>query len=210
MRPYALSAVFLVAVGCSHATRVRPTPLGAYEVEAAIGGPMLDVGPVIPTPMSSVGVRRGIHARGDIAAHLHLTTLLFGVTGGDLDTTWRIWSEQGALPQLSLNSRFYAFNKEGDVSNYLEFTPSLSWLLEERYLTYVSGSGLVQFSGGPMLFSVAAGEEIRFGRFSVLAEFRWYQPGLRTAPVAVNWQPLFGRGGWGVILGGSFRFGGGR
>lgn len=210
MRAYALSALLVVAVGCSHATRARPTPLGAYEVEAAVGGPLVDVGPVIPAPMSSVGVRRGIHERGDVAAHLHLTHAVFGITGGDLDTTWRIWSEQGALPQLSLNSRFYAFNKEGEVSNYLEFTPSLSWLLGERYLTYLSASGLVQFAGGPMLFSFAAGEEIRFGRFSLLAELRWYDPGLVTAPVAVKWQPLFGRGGWGIVLGGSVRFGGGR
>lgn len=209
MRILASASVLLLSIGCSHATRVRPTPRNAYEVEAAIGGPLVKVGPIIPAPLTSVGVRYGVHNRGDIAAHLHLTTAVFGVSGGDLDTTWRLLDEQGAIPQISLNGRLYAFNKEGVSREYLELTPSASWLLGERWLTYVSGTALAQFHGGPLLFSAAVGEEVKLGRFSLQGELRWYQPDLPTRFVVVDWMPVFGQGGWGVILAGSYRFGGG-
>lgn len=210
MRLLALCGALLFAVGCGHATRVRPTPLGGYEIEAAVGGPLVNIGPIVPAPMSTVGVRYGVHARGDIAAHLHLTTAVFNITGGDLDTTWRLLDQDGARPQLSLNGRLYAFNKEGEVRNYLEVTPSVSWLLKERYLSYVSGTGLVQFAGGPVLWSVAGGEEVRFGHFALQGELRWYEPGLYEPPVVVDWVPLFAHGGLGVVIAASYRFGGGR
>ncbi|MBX5484323.1 MAG: hypothetical protein IRZ16_21080 [Myxococcaceae bacterium] len=212
MRVLALSGLLFlsfVGAGCSHATRVRPTPVGTYELEAAVGGPMVEVGPVIPAPMSSVGLRYGIHPRGDIGAHLHITTQVFGVTGGDLDTSWRINNQDGWLLQLTAGARLYGFNKDGFTREYLELSPNVSWLYREHYLTYISATGLVQFHGGPVLFSAAAGEELRLGRFSLQAELRWYEPDYATRFVVVDWQPILGQGGWGVILAASYRFGGG-
>lgn len=208
-RLLALCAVLVLGFGCSHATRVRPTPIGAYEVEGAIGGPLVAVGPIIPAPMTSVGVRYGVHPRGDIAAHLHLTTQIFGVTGGDLDTAWRVNDQDGFVPQLTLNGRLYAFNKDGVSRQYLEFTPNVSWLFKEHYLTYVSASGFAQFHGGPVLFSLAAGEEFRLGRFSLQTEVRWYQPDYQTRFVVVDWKSIGGQGAFGFILALSYRFGGG-
>ena len=84
MRWLGLGCALLFAAGCGHVTRVRPTPVGAYEVEAAVGGPLANVGAVIPVPLSSVGLRYGIHPRGDIAAHLQLTPAVFGVPSGSV------------------------------------------------------------------------------------------------------------------------------
>lgn len=210
MRFFVLSSVLLVAFGCGHATRVRPTPRGAYEVEAAVGGPLVAVGPVIPAPMSTVGVRYGAFSRGDVAVHMHLTSALFGVTGGDLDTTWRVLDQQGGVPHVGVNARLYAFNKDGELRNYLELTPSVSWVLGDRYMSYLSGTGFVQFAGGPVLFSAAVGERIEFGRFSLQGELRWYQPDYATRFVVTDWQSIAGRGGVGVIVSASYVFGGGR
>ena len=208
MRLGCVIGVLVLAAGCGHVTRTHPTPRGGWEVEAAVGGPLVAVGPIIPTPMSTVGVRHGAFGRGDIGVHLHVTPAFFGITGGDIDTTWRVLDQRGGVPHVGLNGRLYAFNKDGDVRNYLEITPSASWLLGERYLSYVSGTAFVQFAGGPVLFSAAIGEQVRFGRFALQGELRWYQPDYATRFVVVDWQPIAGQGGWGFILGASYQFGG--
>ncbi len=178
--------------------------------EVELGGPMVAVaGITTPVPLSTVGARYGLDDRYDVAAHLHLTSLTFGVAGLDVGATWLAFPQTGAIPALSTSARLYGFGSIRAAPRvYLELTGSVSYLVGEHFLTYVSGTGLVQFAGGAPLWSLAAGEEFRFGRFGVQAEFRWYEPNVATRFQVVDWLPIGGLGGWGLILGFNYRFGG--
>jgi hypothetical protein len=200
------------AFGCGHTTAVRPVPKDAVTVEAEVGGPLANVGMVIPVPLSTVGVRYGFHERGDVGASLHATSLAFGVVGADVGTTWLLHEEHGIVPAVASNGRLYAFTDTsvGGPRTYMELTPSVSWLLGDRYLTYASGSAFAQFAGGPPLFSAAVGEQVQLGRFALQLEARWYEPEYNTTLTVVNWMPMGGHGGFGSVLGVSYRLGGER
>jgi hypothetical protein len=200
----------VLLVGCGHVTSVRPTPKDTLQAEAAIGGPLGRLaGLIVPVPLSTAGVRYGLGDSYDVAAHLHLTSLSFGVAGVDIGSTWMPVPQNGALPALSLSGRLYGFGNLRDSPRaYLELTGSASYLAGEHFLTYLSAASLVQFAGGSPLLSVAAGEEFRFGRFGVQLELRWYEPNIATAYEVVDWVSLGGQGGLGVVLGFNYRFGG--
>jgi hypothetical protein len=203
-----LLGVLLAA--CGHATSVRPTPKDVIQAEAALGGPLVRIaGLTIPTPLSTAGARYGLGDTYDVAAHLHLTSLSFGVAGVDVGSTWLPVAQNGALPALSLSGRLYGFTNLSDGPRaYLELTGSASYLAGEHFLTYLSATGLVQFAGGYPLYSLAVGEEVRLGRFGLQLELRWYEPNIATRFEVVDWVPLGGLGGLGAVLGVNYRFGG--
>jgi hypothetical protein len=203
-----LCGVSLVA--CGHVTSVRPAPKDVVQAEAALGGPLVRLsGLVLPVPLTTAGARYGLGDTYDVAAHVHLTSLSFGVAGLDVGSTWMPLSQQGALPALSLSGRLYGFTNLRDGPRaYLELTGSASYLAGEHFLTYLSGTTLVQFAGGSPLYSLAFGEELRFGRFGLQAEVRWYEPDVATVFQVVDWVPVLGQGGLGVIVGVNYRFGG--
>jgi hypothetical protein len=213
MRALLLLLPALLATGCGLTTQVRPVPRGAVQVEGALGGPLVKVGPVIPVPLSAAGVRYGVADRFDVAAHAHLTSLSFGVAGLDVGGTWLALAQDGALPALALGGRLYGFTSllpERNVSPraYVELSPTVSYLLGGRFLSYASATGLVQLAGGPPLLSLAVGEEVRLARWGVQAELRWYQPDYATRFNAADWQGVGGRGALGAVLGVRYRFGG--
>lgn len=183
------------------------------QVEGALGGPLVRVGPVIPAPLSTVGARHGVAERIDVAAHAHLTSLSFGVAGLDVGGSWLALAQDGAIPALSLGGRVYGFtsvlaSRQAPPRAYLEVSPTVSYLLGERFLSYASATGLVQLAGGRPLLSLAVGEEVRLRRWGVQLEARWYQPDYATRFNAADWQGVAGMGALGAVLGVSYRFGG--
>ncbi|HLL53338.1 MAG TPA: hypothetical protein VK447_07325 [Myxococcaceae bacterium] len=206
--PLGLAAA-LWATGCGHVTKVRPTPSGQVAVEGAFGGPFGQVeGYVLPLPLATVGASYGIAERFDVEAHAHLTSLVFGVAGLDVGGSWLALAQQGAIPAVSLNGRLYGFTDLRAARAYLEVSPSVSYLLGEHFLTYVSATGWVQFAGGPPLFTVAAGEEFQLGKWGLQLEARWYAPDYGTENLPTRWANINGLGGFGVLLGVRYRFGG--
>lgn len=213
MRAALLLLPALLATGCGLTTQVRPVPRGAVQVEGAVGGPLVRIGPVIPVPLSAAGVRYGVAERADVAAHVHLTSLSFGVAGLDVGGTWLALEQDGAVPALSLGGRVYGFTSvhaSRDVSPraYVEVSPTASYLLGGRFLSYASATGLVQLAGGRPLLSLAVGEEVRLERWGVQLELRWYQPDYATRFNAADWQGVGGMGALGGVLGVHYRFGG--
>jgi len=203
----------LLASGCGLTTQVRPVPRGAVQVEGALGGPFVRVGPVIPVPLSTVGVRYGVAERFDLAAHAHLTSLSFGVAGLDVGGSWLALAQEGAVPALTLGGRLYGFtsvlaSRRVDPRAYLEVSPTVSYLFGERFLSYASATGLVQLAGGRPLFSLAVGQEVRLEPWGLQLELRWYQPEAATRFNAADWQGLGGRGALGAMVGVRYRFGG--
>ncbi|WP_257453130.1 hypothetical protein [Archangium lipolyticum] len=213
MRTSLLLLPALLATGCGLSTQVRPVPRGAIQVEGALGGPLVKLGPVIPVPLSTVGARYGVADRVDVAAHAHLTTLAFGVAGLDVGGSWLALEQDGVIPALSLGGRVYGFtqvlsSRQASPRAYVEVSPTVSYLLGGRFLSYVSATGLVQLAGGRPLLSLAVGEEVRLGAWGVQLDLRWYQPDSATRFNAADWQGLQGMGALGVVLGVNHRFGG--
>ena len=153
-------------------------------MEGAIGGPLVRVGAVIPVPLSTVGARYGVAERADVAAHVHLTSLSFGVAGLDVGGSWLALAQDGAVPALSLGGRLYGFtsvlaSRQAPPRAYLEVSPTVSYLLGGRFLSYASATGLVQLAGGPPLLSLAVGEEVRLASWGVQLELALVPAGLR-------------------------------
>jgi hypothetical protein len=201
MRWSSLGVIVLLAVGCGHATRVRPTPQGKVELEATVGGPLAKVGGmVLPLPLSTVGAAYGFAERADVHAHLHGTTLAFGVAGLDVGSTYLAVQQNRWLPALSVTGRLYGFTDFQAFRPYLEVSGAASYFCAQRFLSYLSVSSLVQFDGLP-LWAVGIGEEVKLGRVSLQLEGRWYQPHSKTRFMAVEWQGPGQLGAIGVLLG---------
>ncbi len=206
----------VLLLGCGVTTQVRPVARGTWGVEAAAGGPLVRLyGIVLPVPLSSAGVRYGVAKRADVAAHVHLTSLTFGLAGVDVGGSWLAVEQAGAVPAVSVGGRLYGFaqvlpGRDASPRAYLELSPAVSYLFAERFLSYASASGLVQFAGGRPLLSLALGEEVRLASsWGLCLEARWYEPQALTRFHAVDWVNVGERGALGVMLGARYHFGGG-
>jgi hypothetical protein len=206
MRMLLFVCLSLFSLACGHATHVRPTPRGQAQVEATLGGPFAKVsGMVIPLPLSTVGGSVGLTDELDVHAHLHGTSLAFGVGGLDVGASYMPIREKGWVPAVTFTGRFYGFTDLKAFVPYLELTGSASYQWAKRHLLYASVSTLAQTSRWP-LWSLSVGNEFRFGNFGLQLEGRWYQPATATAFQVVDWQSLGGQGAYGALLGLSYRF----
>lgn len=195
-----------VLAGCGHTTHVRPNAPKELSVEVDLGGPLANLGAPIPLPLTTAGVSYGVMERLDVQAHVHLTTLAFGVAGLDVGSTYLPIREQGAIPAVSLSGRLYGFSDfHSGARGYLELTGAASYLFKERFLTYLSATGFLQMFEPPLL-SLAVGEEVKLGHFGLQLEVRWYEPNQLSTPMTVNWVSIGGRGALGVVLGFRYYF----
>lgn len=204
-------AVF--AVGCGHVASVRPVPKGAIQPELHLGGPMAHVGGLgdLPLPLSTVGARFGIAEKFDLSVNAHLTTLAFGVAGLDVGSTYLAVPEQGAIPALSVGGRLYGFTDLdllGGPRAYVELYGSASYLLRGLVMPYLSTSVLLQFAGGAPIVTVGGGAELVLGRFGLTLEARWYAPYHYSRYAVVDWWSIGDFGGFGLLGGLRYRFGG--
>jgi hypothetical protein len=207
-RVLALLAAGIVATGCGHATRVRPTPAGQLEASLEFGGPIGRVeGYPLPLPLATFGASYGITDRADAFVGVHLTPLLFGVVGLDLGGDFMPLMDQGPWPALNLTGRAYLFSTGRTARPYLEVDATFSKRLADRFVTFVSGQSMLQFSGGPPLFGLSAGEELVLDAWSIQLEARWYEPGYDTVGVPTEWWSIGGTGSFGMMLGVRRRFG---
>jgi hypothetical protein len=157
-----------------------------------------------------VGASYGVSDSVDVHAHAHLTPLLLGTVGFDAGATWLGVTEAGWRPALSLTGRGYVFSdfSTGAVF-YGEAGAAASWWLGERCLTYLSTRALYDALEEDVVFAVGTGVQVPFDRFALQAEVSWYAPGYDTSASPVSWASLGGRGAFGLVLGASYRFGGG-
>lgn len=208
MQRFAGLAIVMLAAGCGLSTQVRPTPKDVVAVQASVGGPMANVGAPIPLPFAAVGAAWGFHERADLSAHTHLTTLaaskLFGL---DLGLSWLALAQRESIPALTLGLRLYTFTdfNTGTLGFY-EGSLAASWDVGSRYRPFVALAS--QFDAQALQWDIApaAGCEFRFGRFSLVAELKWYAPTRDATVASVPWVAPFGRGAIGLVLGGRYDF----
>lgn len=196
----------LLSVGCGHATHVRPTPKGKWALEGTLGGPFAKVsGLVIPLPLTTVGASVGVSDSADVHAHLHGTSLAFGVAGLDVGGSYMPLRQNGAIPAVNITGRLYGFSNGKAFAPYLELTGAGSYLVGKYFLLYASASTLLQTSNWPLV-SLGVGNEFQFGDFGLQVEGRWYQPQVATQMNVVDWQSIAGQGAYGALLSLRYRF----
>ena len=198
---WAWLVVTACALGCGHASAIRPTPKGVLQLEADLGGPIASWGFPFPMPHGTAGVSLGLTDHLDVSTHVHLTPLAAGVVGLDVGSTFLLLPEQRPLPALAATGRLYGFTDLHGAAAYAEGSVTASYLLADRLLPYLSMTVLAQFAGGPPILSPSAGALVWFDTLGLQLEARWFQPGLATGNAAVPWVGIAGQGALGLTLG---------
>ena len=205
MRAWAWVAAVVLS-GCGLSTQVRPTPRGVLVAEASVGGPgaILDGAPV-PIPMSAVGVSWGFGPKSDLSAHTHITTLLAQrVAGFDVGGSWLVFDGGGARPALCFGGGGYLFSDfRSSALGFVDAALTASWVMG-RFVPFVSFATQLSSSGLAVDFAPAIGTQVRFSRFTLALEVRWYAPTQDTRGAAVQWLSPLQRGAIGLVLGGRY------
>ncbi len=202
----ALFPVVVVLAGCGLSTQVRPTPRGVLVAEASVGGPAVRVSGVpVPLPLSAIGVSWGLGPKSDLSTHVHVTTLLAQhVAGFDGGGSWLFLDPLGARPALCFGWRGSVFTDfKSDALGYLDGAVTASWAVG-RFVPFVSLAAQLSTLGLAVDFAPAVGTQIRFSRFTLQAELRWYAPNRDARGSSVEWLSIFKQGALGLVLGGRY------
>lgn len=197
----------LLLAGCGLSTQVRPTPKGLLIAEASIGGPAVRLGGApVPLPLSTVGVAWGFSEKSDLSAHMHLTTLIAQrVAGFDVGGSWLLLDVAGIRPALCFGWRGYVFTDfSSGALGFFDTALTASWNLSHRFVPFVTVATQLSSVGLALDVSPAVGVQIRFQRFSLQAEVRWYAPNQDARGAAADWLSPYKRGAIGLVLGGRY------
>lgn len=197
----------LLLTGCGLSTQVRPTPKGVLVAEASVGGPAALVGGApLPLPLSTIGVSWGFGEKSDLSTHMHLTTLLARrIVGFDVGGSWLFVEPAGIRPALVFGWRGYVFTDfNSGTLGFFDTAVTASWNLSRRFVPFVSVVAQLSSLGLSVDFSPAVGVQIRFSRFSLQAELRWFAPNQDVRGAAVEWLSPYKRGAIGLVLGGRY------
>lgn len=206
MRVGIVAALGVFASGCGLSTQVRPTPKGFLVAEASVGGPAAITGGVpVPVPLSAAGVSWGFGDRSDLSTHVHITSLLAQkLAGFDVGGSWLGLEADGLRPALCVGWRGYVFTdfRTGALGIF-EGSLAASWNASKRFVPFVS---LVAQLSSPLAldFAPAVGTQIRFQRFTLQVELRWFAPNQDARGASVKWLSPFKQGAVGLVIGGRY------
>jgi hypothetical protein len=155
--------------------------------------------------MSAVGVAWGFGPHSDLSAHTHVTTLLAQhIAGFDMGGSWLFAEQARARPAFCFGWRGYLFTDfKAQALGYVDATLTASWVLG-RFVPFVSLATQLSSLGLQVDFAPSVGTQIRFSRFTLVAEVRWYAPNQDARGAAVNWLSPFKQGAIGLVLGGRY------
>ena len=193
--------------GCGLSTQVRPTPKGVLVAEASVGGPAALLGGApVPLPLSAVGVSWGFSDRSDLSTHLHVTTLIAQkVAGFDVGSTWLIGEAAGIRPAVSFGWRGYLFTDfDSEALGFVDTGLTASWNLSRRLVPFVNVIAQLSSLGLAVDVSPAIGTQIRFSRFTLQVELRWFAPNRNARGASVEWLSPYKFGAVGLVLGGRY------
>lgn len=217
-RIWVAMAAAAALVGCGTTRSVRPVGEGKHEVDVALAGPLMVLGPPFPTPMVYAGYRYGLNAKTDLFGRLNLLTATMGIGSLEAGAGRLLLDQDGAIPALSGSASVLGLVTRGGANAIPQVAAQASWLFADQHLLFAGlalgasyGERLDQ-SPFQLHFSPVVGlHERLFGSAWTLdVELRWLAPTRRTDVLTVNW---IGVGPWGALapgLGVSRSFGGDR
>lgn len=209
----------MTAAGCATLPGARPLEPGQHEVGVTIGGPLLDIGPVIPLPMAVVEARHGLTRLGtrplDLNYGWNTTATAFGVLQLHVGASVLLVHESGFRPAVSVTNRLYGaanlFTPDRGVGvwglDQLEVAASWAFL-NDRLLTWLSVAEYLDFGMPGLLLAPAVGAQFDAGEpggVVVGLETRYYGLNRRADVDTVSWVPG-GNGALGFSFGVSYAF----
>ena len=167
---------------------------------------MLLGGAPVPLPLSTVGVAWGFTDKSDLSTHMHLTTLLAQkVAGFDVGGSWLFVEPSGVRPALCFGWRGYVFSDFNSAAlGFFDTTVTASWNLSRRFVPFVSITAQLSSLGLAVDFSPAVGAQIRFQRFTLQVDLRWFAPNQDARGAAAEWLSPYKHGAIGLVLGGRY------
>jgi len=188
-----LSGALFFAAGCSTVHGVRPIGKGAVQVDASLGGPILQLfGAPVPLPLTTVGATVGVSESTNVHAALHPSAIaLFGVFAADAGVSTQLLAQKAARPRLMADLTVVGAGgdrapdgpsggAEGGVRFFARptVTASWDWGKDARHALYTSLGGFIEPYPGPRaLGTVAIGNQWGIGRkVHLTTQLEWIAP----------------------------------
>jgi hypothetical protein len=214
-QPYSRKWLFVVGAllwaGCAQTHIVRPLGKGNGNVNMSLGGPFLTVfGATIPAPIASVGGAYGVRDDMEVAGHLDLTALAYGIVHVDPGFVLHpVIREGGWVPTVTVGASLHLLTNFQDFRGIPDLTVAAAWRIARRHLIYVGGDLGLGFEahGFRAFYGPFIGGEARLGkRVGLALELKYINPDINTQILAPTWQP--GQGYLSLIIGLNVYLGG--
>jgi hypothetical protein len=219
--PLLLLAVLLGLNACSPSRFVRPLAQKEVAVSATLGGPLFsNFGAPIPTPMTTLTGAYGINHRLTGFASFHPTSAAFGVIQLDLGVVHSFLEADGWQPGVSLNptAGFAVDVWEGRAKFWPQLDLNAWWDYGERKHYFYAGLSCwmelagTRAHGDPqpqtILPAFQIGNVLSFNTLDFQLEVKANNFTQSNTDATISWVGLGGRGGLGIYLGVTKRFGG--
>lgn len=202
----------VTASGCSATHVVRPLPAGSRAVTASLGGPVLPNS--VPTgvvPYLTIGLQQGRTDDLTVGGALHATMLAFGVAAGEVNATYRLRRESGAIPELVGRAGGIVMAGPGGVRLYPSIGTVASWSATRGTLLYAGGDLMAQTTAPHLLAAPLVGIQRRVSdRTAVQLDAKWMAANVDTRRgVFEGESSIGGRGAFalqlGLVVGGRAR-----
>lgn len=180
---FIVTGALLGACGASQPVRVLPA--GSTTITASVGGPVVpETSPIGFAPSVLLGAAHGVTDELTMHASVHALMAVFGVAGLDLGASFRVWHQQGAMPELTASAQATMFvdcTPFGDPRLYPDASVTASWDVSDGWLAYAGSHGTLQASDGTFFLSPFLGMQIPLTtRWAVQVEGMWQAANVRT------------------------------
>jgi hypothetical protein len=105
---FLIISIFFLSTACAPVRTVIPLDKNETRATASFGGPLVAFsGVVIPVPLTSINVSRGITENLTVNAGLHTTSLMFGTLQLESSATTSIWKNDERKLGVTASPGFY-------------------------------------------------------------------------------------------------------
>lgn len=205
-----LFAATSLIVGCGAGQPIRVLELGATQLTASLGGPVVpSSSPSKLIPYATVGIMHGVTPEVTVHANLHALMAVFGTLGVDIGASSRIVRQNKALPELTIGLRGIVFTDFTSIANtrlYPDAALTASWEIEPRWLVYAGSHVTMQFTDAQLFISPMVGTQVPISNpLALQIEFIWQAANAVTRSGLLRGESsLNGHGSLGIFIGGSY------
>lgn len=214
-----LGICMCVIVACATTRVVKPLAKGETEVGISAGGPLVGFeGTVIPVPMSSIYMARGITDSLSLFAGLNGTSLAFGVVQLDLGVTYELFAQKAFRPGISVSpvTNFMIDTWEGNFRFYPQVDANAYWnYRKEKGLLYLGMSNWFELQRKALydldqenhwIPNIHIGTRFQRPKLEWIIEARYLALNYPNGLSVVDYKGIGSKGAFGLYLGINKKF----
>jgi len=210
LRPYIITFLLLfvfLSAGCSVLTTVRVLEKNHSQYNLSIGGPWVpgSVKTVI-IPYTTLGYAYGLKNDLTLAGNFHLLSAIFKTPGIDIGAVYRVFPENGYIPELSVYPKvyfFYGFRSPQDFRCFPSFSLNASYTLWQSNLIYFGADCMFQLTSSNAFVTPFIGYEFPISKsLKLQTEIKWMASNSDTKHgVFEGESSISGKGTMGIFVG---------